>query len=137
MKKTLLLLIMLNIGAAGTKSFAQDMNEPPLDTLTRRVSMIQSTLDVMNRIKISGYIQAQFQLADSMGQASVAGGNFAAGVEGYPRAFGSPVCVWRAWAFWDHFHLAGLPTTFEKRSSETLNIIGLSTKRAMVRLIPL
>jgi hypothetical protein len=81
MKKTLLLLIMLNIGAAGTRSFAQDMNELPLDTLTRRVSMIQSTLDVMNRIKISGYIQAQFQWADSMGQASVAGGNFAAGVD--------------------------------------------------------
>ncbi len=81
MKKILTLLITLTIGATGMKSFAQELNESPLDTLTRRVSTIQSTLDVINRIKISGYIQTQFQWADSMGQASVAGGNFSSGVD--------------------------------------------------------
>ncbi len=81
MKKLLTLLITLTIGATGMKTIAQELNETPLDTLTRRVSTIQSTLDVISRIKISGYIQTQFQWADSMGEASVAGGNFSSGVD--------------------------------------------------------
>jgi hypothetical protein len=37
---------------------------------------MQSNLDILNRIKISGYLQPQFQVADSVGQPSFAGGNF-------------------------------------------------------------
>ncbi len=62
--------------AFGLKATAQDINETPLDTLTRRVGSIQSTLDVLSRIKISGYIQSQFQVADSAGISSFAGGDF-------------------------------------------------------------
>jgi len=55
---------------------AQEPEATPLDTLTNRVGMIQSNLDVLNRIKISGYLQPQFQVADSTGEQSYAGGNF-------------------------------------------------------------
>ena len=60
---------------------AQILNETPLDTLTRRVGYIQSTLDVISRIKISGYLQPQFQVADSAGISTAAGGTFAPGVD--------------------------------------------------------
>jgi len=59
---------------------AQD-TEQPIDTLTRHVAGIRQELDVLKRIKISGYIQAQYQVADSGGVASFAGGNFASGVD--------------------------------------------------------
>ena len=67
--------------AFGMKASAQEMTESPMDTLTRRVGSIQSTLDVISRIKITGYIQSQFQWADSAGEASYAGGNFNPGVD--------------------------------------------------------
>jgi len=59
---------------------AQDA-EQPLDTLTRHVAGIRQELDVLKRIKLSGYIQAQYQVADSGGISSYAGGNFASGVD--------------------------------------------------------
>ena len=58
--------------------FAQDS---PLDTLTSHVAGIRQELDVLKRLKVNGYIQAQFQVADSMGQPSFAGGNFPAGID--------------------------------------------------------
>jgi hypothetical protein len=60
---------------------AQETNEAPLDTLTRHVSTIRSELDVLKRIKISGYMQPQFQVADSGGISTYAGGNFANGTD--------------------------------------------------------
>ncbi|MEO8087110.1 MAG: hypothetical protein ABI763_09845 [Bacteroidota bacterium] len=59
---------------------AQDA-EQPIDTLTRHVAGIRQELDVLKRIKLSGYIQAQYQVADSGGVPSFAGGNFASGVD--------------------------------------------------------
>lgn len=59
---------------------AQD-NEQPIDTLTRHVAGIRSELDVLKRIKVSGYMQGQFQIADSAGQSSFNGGNFNPGVD--------------------------------------------------------
>ena len=58
--------------------FAQDS---PLDTLTSHVAGIRQEFDVLKRLKVNGYIQAQFQVADSMGQPSFAGGNFPTGVD--------------------------------------------------------
>ena len=58
--------------------FAQDS---PLDTLTSHVAGIRQEFDVLKRLKVNGYIQAQFQVADSMGQPSFAGGNFPAGID--------------------------------------------------------
>src|SRR5580765_29111 len=81
MKRKLLNTILILTTLFSFRGFAQDMNETPMDTLTRRVATIQSTLDVLSRIKFTGYIQAQFQVVDSMGAASFAGGNFSPGVD--------------------------------------------------------
>ncbi|MCX6273776.1 MAG: hypothetical protein NTV09_01040 [Bacteroidetes bacterium] len=59
---------------------AQDA-EQPIDTLTRHVAGIRQELEVLKRIKVSGYIQAQYQVADSGGISSFAGGSFASGVD--------------------------------------------------------
>lgn len=64
-----------------TNAKAQDVEENPLDTLTRHVAAIRSELDVLKRIKISGYIHAEYQVADSGGAATYAAGNFPAGTD--------------------------------------------------------
>jgi len=51
------------------------------DTLVSIVGRISSDLDHLKRIKFSGYIMPQFQVADSTGQKSFSGGDFAAGVD--------------------------------------------------------
>ena len=60
-------------------AFAQDIEMNPMDTLTSHVAGIRQELDVLKRLKINGYVQAQYQLADSAGENSYNGGNFAAG----------------------------------------------------------
>ena len=81
MKSTFFLSFLFLFSFFGIRTSAQEINESPMDTLTRRVGSIQSSLDVINRIKISGYIQSQFQWIESMGAASFAGGNFGSGVD--------------------------------------------------------
>lgn len=54
---------------------AQEETESP-DTLTQVIDKIQSDLLILNRLKITGYIQAQYQKADTAGIESFAGGNF-------------------------------------------------------------
>lgn len=55
---------------------AQEETEAPLDTLTRRVVLHQQAIDLINRVKITGYVQSQFPVADSVGQQSFNGGTF-------------------------------------------------------------
>jgi len=55
---------------------AQEPQEAPIDTLTRAVNQIKDDLAILKRIKISGYIQPQWQYVDSAGAPSVAGGDF-------------------------------------------------------------
>ncbi len=81
MRKAITTALIFFLALPGLKSFAQEGNETPLDTLTRSVGAIQSTLEVLNRIKLSGYIQAQFQVVDSGGAKSFAGGDFSPGVD--------------------------------------------------------
>jgi len=76
LNKILLLLALFS----GTIAQAQTETTEP-DTLRGTVARLASDLDVLKRIKLSGYIQAQFQYADSSGQPSYAGGNFASGVD--------------------------------------------------------
>ncbi len=78
MKKLLLVFTSLLITIV---SKAQEPVLSPLDTLTSNVAAINSKLDVMKRLKVSGYIQAQYQIADSSGEESFAGGNFKSGVD--------------------------------------------------------
>ncbi len=54
-------------------SFGQEAE----DTLPSVISRFNSELEILKRLKVTGYIQAQFQVADSAGQPSFAGGNFA------------------------------------------------------------
>ncbi len=51
------------------------------DTLTPAVARNSFDIEALKRIKLSGYIQAQYQVADSAGQQSFNGGNFPAGTD--------------------------------------------------------
>lgn len=73
MKKNLTKILTVLMLISVTLAKAQG-NEP--DTLRSTVARLASDIDLLKRIKISGYIQAQFQYADSSGQPSFAGGNF-------------------------------------------------------------
>jgi phosphate-selective porin len=83
-KRQFLLSITAAAFAAGlscSKLTAQEVQETPHDTLARTVSKIQDELAIMKKIKISGYIQSQFQWADSAGIKSFAGGDFPVNVD--------------------------------------------------------
>src|SRR3954471_23875613 len=60
---------------------AQEVQEQPIDTIARAVHKLQDDLSILKKIRISGYIQAQYQVADSAGTPSFAGGNFPANVD--------------------------------------------------------
>ena len=55
--KKLFTTILILATLTATKSQAQDESANPLDTLTSSVVGIRQELDVLKRIKISGYIQ--------------------------------------------------------------------------------
>lgn len=76
--KTLVLLLLMN---SSVIIKAQETEVNPIDTLTSTVIKIKDDLDVLKRIKISGYLQPQFQASDSNGAASYAGGNFNANTD--------------------------------------------------------
>jgi hypothetical protein len=63
---------------AGLNAQKQDLKEN--DTVYQTLERLQSDLDIHNRLKISGYVQAQYQWADTAGIESFAGGNFPSGV---------------------------------------------------------
>ena len=60
---------------------AQEAPVNPVDPLAASVQKIQEQLGLMKKLKISGYIQTQFQVADSSGIKSFAGGDFPANVD--------------------------------------------------------
>lgn len=77
MKKTIILLSIFGLFA--NKLVSQETTEAPLDTLTRAVaSLIDDNLKA-KRLKITGYVQPQFQMIDSAGASSFAGGDFGNG----------------------------------------------------------
>lgn len=57
----------------------EDIN--PLDTIYPIVETLQSDAVVSKRLKITGYVQAQYQSADTAGVSNVAGGNFGSGID--------------------------------------------------------
>jgi hypothetical protein len=61
--------------------------EAPMDTLTRAVSRLADEVYKGNRLKITGYLQPQYQYIDSAGAPSFAGGNFANGNSKYFSRF--------------------------------------------------
>lgn len=69
-----LIALMFVLFTGGTyKLFAQE--ETP-DTLAQAIEKLQSDVSLLNRLKITGYIQAQYQKADTLGISSFAGGDF-------------------------------------------------------------
>lgn len=81
MKRKLLQLLLIAGLLTTNNAMAQDNQESSEDTLTATVGAIRQELDVLKRLKISGYIQTQFQYGDSTGAGSYSGGSFAAGAD--------------------------------------------------------
>src|SRR5690606_34337663 len=52
--------------------------EAKVESLGESYLQTKAIADKLNKIKVSGYVQAQWQYADSMGARAVSGGNFAA-----------------------------------------------------------
>ncbi|MBU1298901.1 MAG: hypothetical protein KKG06_12060, partial [Bacteroidetes bacterium] len=81
----LIVLISLNAFAQDTSDVAkkEDIEEvkSSLESVNETITDLKNTLDALKKIKISGYIQAQFQSADTAGIISYAGGNFPANVK--------------------------------------------------------
>jgi phosphate-selective porin len=84
-------VILTAIGAAlaltNTTLKAQEIAESPLDTITRTVQSMADDLNKMKRLKITGYIQPQYQYIDSAGAPSFAGGDFINGTNPYFSRF--------------------------------------------------
>ncbi|MBK7173361.1 MAG: hypothetical protein IPH84_09015 [Bacteroidales bacterium] len=55
---------------------AQSPSAQTLDSLSKEISKISNALQNLEKIKISGYIQAQYQWADTLGSRSFNGGDF-------------------------------------------------------------
>lgn len=66
---------------------AQEETANPLDTLARTIQGIQDELKVAKRLKITGYVQPQWQYIDSAGAPSFAGGDFINGSAKYYSRF--------------------------------------------------
>ncbi len=70
----LICLLFIVMGIAPAK--AQETTEQPFDTLARSVYSLRDDVNKMKRLKITGYIQPQWQYIDSAGAPSFAGGDF-------------------------------------------------------------
>ena len=88
--KTLILTCLILLGGtlraqekdttvANLQQKTSDLKEQ-LDGVNEQLLALTPVLDALKKIKISGYIQTQFQTADGDGAPSFAGGNFASGV---------------------------------------------------------
>ena len=103
MKKTIILLSAVVLFT--NKTFSQEVTETskdstsasivvpleaaesPLDTLTRAVSALIDDNLKAKRLKITGYVQPQYQYIDSAGAQSFAGGDFKNGTSNYFSRF--------------------------------------------------
>ena len=68
-------------------SKALEITESPLDTLTRALASLMDDNYKAKRLKITGYVQPQYQYIDSAGAQSFAGGDFKNGTSGYDSRF--------------------------------------------------
>ena len=74
MKKVFTVAALALLGSA---VFAQDTTTTPTnDQLNSDVQAVKSDIASMKKLKISGYIQTQYQVADSMNVKSFEGGDF-------------------------------------------------------------
>ncbi|MEP7194963.1 MAG: porin [Saprospiraceae bacterium] len=75
------LLFVSTFLVVNTFLFSQEEELNPIDTLGIAVNKIQSELYILKKLKISGYTQVQYQIADTAGISSYAGGNFPTAVD--------------------------------------------------------
>lgn len=81
MKKLLFATAIAFAAISGNKVMAQEEALNPLDTLATAVQKMQNDLDVLKRLQFSGYIQGQYQVAESAGESTFEGGNFPTNVD--------------------------------------------------------
>ncbi|MFH0760010.1 MAG: hypothetical protein V2A67_00730 [Bacteroidota bacterium] len=63
--------------STGVASYAQVADAAIIaDTLNSKIETVKSDLGLLSRFKVTGYLQAQWQLADTAGISSFSGGNF-------------------------------------------------------------
>jgi len=72
--KTIALFLMLLLVLGAVK--AQDVELTPFDTLAANQQKLNTAVSTLQKLKISGYLQAQYQIADKPGTKSFAGGDF-------------------------------------------------------------
>ena len=80
MKKIFKLILIALLVATISPAFAQETEGTPTDTLGAAVNKLQSAVELLQRFKVTGYLQVQSQFSDSIGNA-FAGGVFPAGVD--------------------------------------------------------
>lgn len=80
MKRTffaILTIVTVSIITANKAKAQQSVNDSLISTLQADEENSKTALELISRLKITGYIQAQWQLADTAGINSFSGGNFA------------------------------------------------------------
>jgi len=80
MKKIFKLILIALLVATISPAFAQETEGTPTDTLGAAVNKLQTAVELLQRFKVTGYLQVQSQFSDSIGNA-FAGGAFPAGVD--------------------------------------------------------
>jgi len=80
MKKIFKLILIALLVVAINPSFAQEAEGTPTDTLGAAVNKLQSAVELMQRFKVTGYLQVQSQFTDSLGN-PFAGGAFPANTD--------------------------------------------------------
>jgi hypothetical protein len=86
-KKELRIVLVLLLCLGFTRMHAQESKPDTLlkaqeskpDTLLKAIEQLQSDVALIKNLKITGYVQAQVQFADSAGIKTMAGGNFPTG----------------------------------------------------------
>ena len=84
----LFLLLVISIPAVSTAQDTTDVAtkeevgevKGAVEGINETLLEMKSTVDALKKIKVSGYIQAQYRITDTPGASSVAGGNFPANV---------------------------------------------------------
>ena len=80
MKKIFKIIVVILLALAVKPALAQEVEGTPTDTLGAAVNKLQSAVELMQRLKVTGYLQFQSQFTDSLGNA-FAGGAFPANTD--------------------------------------------------------
>lgn len=80
MKKVFKFIVIVLLALVIKPALAQETEVTPTDTLGAAVNKLQGAVELMQRFKVSGYLQVQSQFTDSLGN-PFAGGNFPANTD--------------------------------------------------------